>query len=343
MMRLYPLFILMFLACSQVKAQVVLGTNTLPKPTDEFDFTAFSGYEDTLSFQTNGEDVEWNFSSFNITNTVTENYLDPNGTELIDSFPETNIAFELGPFAAAGLRTDTTLEVIGIFASGFAGFEVDAAVNFDDNYLVQRRPMVFGDSYEDDYNIEIGISAAELGLDSLEIGFPGAILDSVKIQTQNSYVEEAVGWGLANIEGSAHEVLKVLRTETSNTNIEIGLLVFDQPLWLNATELFPDAEEFAGEQSFVTHRFLEPDTKWALAEFRVNRFPDTLGVEQVSVTGRIRGDILSSIKPELNISESLLVLPNPIENSFIIKADGVISTSPATAIIYNLKGQRVSG
>jgi len=333
-------FFLVLLISHSSSAQITIEAITLPKEGDILLYQNFAGYEDTLAYQTNGEDVTWEIGKLDIVGNSEETYSDIADTDLVDSFPDANMVLELGGFQAAALRTANTVEVVGISTGGFGGFGIDAAIDFDDNYVVRQTPLTYGSQFDDSFEIIFTLAADLIpGLDSLDLGI-GGVLDSIRVTTNSSKSEEVIGWGTLNLWGQEKEVLKVEQIDNSETKLEVGVLVLGFPVWIDATE-FLGATGFGGVQSRYTYKFLAADLKTSVIEFTENRFQDTIGNNLITISGRVSGDIMSGTE-NLTFEEGLIsAFPNPTSDYIILRSDNVELTNADKVTIMDLHGRAV--
>ncbi len=327
-------------------AQITIGTVTLPKVGDILEYQNFNNYTDTVAHRMSGEDRTWVFEGMDIVGRQEEAYRDIEGTALADSFPEANLLLDFGGFEAAGLRTMNTVELVGISTDDF-GLGIGAAVNLDENFVIARRPLAYGDSSSDNFNASVTFSTDLIpNIDSFEIPIPGASLDSLRVVTSIARTDEVIGWGTATVFNETKEVLQMRRTETTSNSFEIGLLFLGQPLWLPADELLallggggggtdPGIPALGGEQMTTSYLFFTDDLKTSVIEFSENTTLDSLGaVIDIQITGRISGDITSANK-ELSFDDGgYRVYPNPANNYLDIECNLTIRD----VNIYNMNG-----
>lgn len=313
--------VLAILLSSSMYAQITVEGNTLPKVGDVLQYQDFRGYEDTLAYQADGADVRWDIGRLNVTGTTEELYSDISGTPLADSFPEANMLLELGGFQAAATRSTNSIEIIGISTEGFGGFGIDAAIEFANNYTLRQTPLTYGSAFDDSFEVIFTLPANLIpGLDSLDFGIAGAVLDSIRVTTNISKSEEVVAWGTLSLWGTEKEVLKVKQIDNNETGIEIGLSVFGFPLWIDASAFLGDTG-FGGAQSLVTYKFLSADLQTSVLEFTENRFQDTLGINFLTISGRASADIMSGTENLSFDKGSLSLFPNPSQDLITISSD----------------------
>jgi hypothetical protein len=338
-MKTYIALIVMLIPVS-LCAQITVTAESLPDIGDELEFTIFSNFEDTLEYRKSGADVEWNFDSFNPVTGQVESYLDIAGTALGDTFPEANMIVDIGLFQAAAERTDSTIAVVGIEVDMFGGIDVDTDINLEEPFRLRYTPFEFNDTIEDEFQIRSSLSAEVLPfLDSLDIGLPGAMIDSIRITLDITKREEAIGWGTVTIAGQEKEVLQILENNTTETVIEVGVTLFGAFVWLDVSDILGDmAGAFLDNQDTKTYKFMTADDKRPVIEFDETEAVDTAGVATLVVNGRTSAEFLTNINENI-INDSVILSPNPADQYIDISN---IDLQEITDIqIYNINGHRV--
>lgn len=344
-MRLITLILISLLSLT-LSGQITVENNTLPKVGDVLEYQVFNGFPDTLIYKTTGEDMNWVFEGFNVIGSETESYLTSEGTALGDTFPDANMILDFGGFEAAAIRTGNTIEMIGVDGGALAGgFGLETQVNLDDNFIVAQRPLNFGDSYEDEFDITITVGSDMIPfIDSL--GLP-ITPDSLRLSISNELREEVVGWGQATIFGQTREVLQVRSTFSTETEIEAGSLFLNTIIWLPVTDIIDGIlggmggfGGFGGPQDNISYRFLSNDATESFVEFDENRIPDSTGVfSGLNVSGRISGQIISSTDNIISEASEYILFPNPANNSFQLQNQNRVEV--VNVNIFNLQGQNV--
>lgn len=330
-------------------SQITIIEATLPKVGDVFEYQNFVDYPNTTDYSQSGENISWQFEGFDIVRNSTENYDDISNSPLADSFPDANMLLNFGGFEAAGLRTATTLELVGINVGAFGGFEINASATLSQPFVLATRPLNYGDETNEFLDIAVSFATADIpGLDSLELPIPGATLDSVRVITTIDRTEEVIGWGSATVFSETSEVLQIKQTDITNTSIEIGVTAFGFPVWLPADDLLAGlggggfGMGFGEDQEMTTYLFLSNDLKTSVAEFTENEVLDTLGnVIAVNVNGRISGDIISHTREESFISGGYYLYPNPSTDHIRI-ANRNNTRERLQVELYNVHGQKLN-
>jgi hypothetical protein len=319
--------------------QVTVTSMSLPDIGDELDYTIFAEYQDTVSYRISGENMEWTFDGFNTVNTQTEVYTDISTTALADSFPNANMLLEFGGFESAALKTDTSLALVGVIVEGLGGLGVEFNVDLDEPFRLRTAPFEYGDVIEDEFSVIVSFSASIIpGIDSFDIGVPGTTIDSIRITTDISKKEEAIGWGTLNMLGLQKEVLQIKEDNNTNTIIELGVTAFGTMLWINAAALLGDmVDAFGGNQTTTTYKFLTANDKRSVIEFDESRVIDTSDISTLVVNGRTSAEFLSSTA-DLSLNQSAFTLyPNPATDLLHITTE--VGEDIESISIYNAAGQ----
>lgn len=321
--------------------QVIVNSMSLPDIGDELDYTIFSDYQDTMDYRASGEDMNWTFEGFNAVNAQTEVYTDISTTSFRDSFPDANMLLEFGGFESAAIRTDSSLAILGVIVEGLGGLGIELNVDLDEPFRLRTTPFEYGDVIEDNFEVAFSFSASIIpGLDSFDIGIPGATIDSLRFTTSISKREEAIGWGTLDMLGQQNEVLQIQENSNTSTTIEVGVNAFGNFLWLNAAAFLGDmVDAFGGNQNTVTYKFLTASDKRSVVEFSENRVQDTTGNNMLVVNGRTSADFLSNTDELLSDNIDIQISPNPASDR--IQITGSDLSDRAHVIIYNINGLRV--
>ncbi len=321
--------------------QVIVNSMSLPDIGDELDYTIFSDYQDTMDYRASGEDMNWTFEGFNAVNAQTEVYTDISTTSFRDSFPDANMLLEFGGFESAAIRTDSSLAILGVIVEGLGGLGIELNVDLDEPFRLRTTPFEYGDVIEDNFEVAFSFSASIIpGLDSFDIGIPGATIDSLRFTTSISKREEAIGWGTLDMLGQQNEVLQIQENSNTSTTIEVGVNAFGNFLWLNAAAFLGDmVDAFGGNQNTVTYKFLTASDKRSVVEFSENRVQDTTGNNMLVVNGRTSADYLSNTDELLSDNIDIQISPNPASDR--IQITGSDLSDRAHVIIYNINGLRV--
>ena len=343
-MRITIVLIAACLFTLNINAQVTIGEQTLPEPLDVLEYETFMDYQGNQTYRDQGEDLSWSFDGIELTGSVQESYAQPDSALQAD-FPEAEFSYDLVAFATAGIRTDSTLEIVGVGGADFIGFEFNAQT-FPDPFVLRSVPMSLGSSIEDRINLPFVIDAGIIpGLDSLELPIPGATLDSIRITSRIYKKETATAWGTLDFMGVEQEVLKVEQIDSTDFAIDIGLGVFGQIIWLDASlflgALGGDPGDMGGigggPQGTLTYKFLSPESKLSILEFTELTGQDTSGMDFTTVNGRVGVGLLNTISEPGRESDYSLY-PNPVINKLYLQSEGQVEVQAVSAFIVDFQG-----
>lgn len=332
-------FILFLLTSTALIGQITLGKETLPDFDEELEYFFFEDYGDD-GFKASGENVEWTFSDFNRLGQDTERYADINSTIYADTFPDANMIVSVGPFEAAATRSDEGISITGLTDIGFGGFSTGGAQDVDP-FALRQVPMTYGDTFQDEFDIEITISASLLpGIDSIPVPIPGATIDSIRVTISTFKEETATGWGTLDLEGEEYDVLKVNQLDSTGVKIEVLAVLFGTQLWIDAGPFLGDmAADFGlGNQSTLTHKFVSAEHKFSLVEFIETEELDTLGVV---IGTQINGRLGVAARP---VATQEVALPTAQPKLYPIPASDILyihsdDSQLVHTHIYTLQGQ----
>lgn len=345
-MRSLLLSLLMLLGF-QAFGQVTIDVNTLPEVGDVLEFRSFANFEGDSTYRDSGENLSWSFDEFMITGNTEISYPGISGG-LDTIFPEATLTLNVGGFGAAGIRTDSTIEVIGVGGGQLMGFDFNPQ-RFPEPFVEIQRPLNFGDSYEDSVDLPFSLPSSAVGLDSLEI--PLATIDSIRIVSQLFKSETVDAWGNLSVWDNDFPVLKVTRLDSFELGIEIGITpIFGGFQWLSLEDLIPllgglggvDIDSLAGPgfgqpMGSTTYSFFTPDRKEAILEFQENEFTPPMGGEPIrTVSGLISADVTSSLDDFEN-GPTLTLAPNPVTDRLILTTE---ATGPFNSLqVIDLQGK----
>ena len=314
MRKIYTLIMVVMVMVPSL-AQVTIDINTLPEAGDALTFRPFTGFEGDTTYRWQGENLEWRFDGISTMGEGEERFIEPDSS-LLALYPSANIVLQQNGLVSAGIKTDSSLTLIGVGDTDFFGFSFDARP-YTSPYVIMERPIAFGDGFADESSLPFTLAGNEIpGIDSL--GLP-IIPDSVRVTTFLSRQENATAWGQLDIDDDSYEVLKVEQIDSFRVGIDVLVPFLG---WVDFAELLdvlggggegPDLGAFGltGPMGTTTYRFLAPDLKQPVLEFVENSFTDdSTGVVTTFVNGRISSDVMSSTEPLVE-SSTLLLYPNP--------------------------------
>jgi len=325
-------------------AQIEVGVETLPEAGDILEYVTFDYTGDTLSYRQEGEAQVWVFSEFEFTGEEQDTFRDIANTEYVDSFPNADLMFNTIGFQAAAKRNTNSIELLGIVSPEIDFLDLSGISLFDSPFDYRRAPINFGDSFEDDARLFFQFSAEVIpGVDSLELPIPGATLDSIRFVVEISKKETTVGWGTMELDATEHEVLMIKQEDNFENTLEVGLNLFDNIVWFDASEFFGaggDTGLGLGFNSTITYKYLNADSKESIIEFSEQRTVDTLGVSSLAVSGRIAEGFVTEVNEIVLQVENFKISPNPSEGLIQVICDSDVIIQP-NLTIRNMKGEKI--
>jgi len=313
-----------------LQAQVTIDETTLPEVGDVLSYRTFEDYQGDDSYTQTGADLSWTFNDFNITGDFDETY-----TAIEDSlgmlFPSANIQFGLQGFQSAGVITSNSVELIGVGGGNIAGFEFNTQ-QFPSPFVLIKRPMNFGDSYEERVGLPFALPSSAVGLDSLDIPFVS--IDSIRIVTDLYKQETVDAWGNLSVLGNDYPVLKVTQQDSFAFLIDVGLTALGSFSWISLPDLLEqfgpilgedlDVDAFIGflpePQGTTSYVFYTPGSKRAILQFEETQAisPIDSTMTTTIVNGSLSAEVLSSID-DLDNSFDIDITPNPASELIYIK------------------------
>ena len=350
-MRCLLLSFILFLGF-QAKGQVTIDVNTLPEVGDGFDFRTFSNFEGDTTYRETGANLSWSFDDFDLDGNFVESFsaITP---ELAGSFPDGEITINFAGFQAAAIRTDSTLEVIGVGGGGLMGIDFNAQ-RFPDPFVEIQRPLNFGDTFEDSVDLPFVIPADSIpGLDSIMV--PGVSLDSIRVTSRFFKRETADAWGDLSVFGNDFQVLKVTRQDSFELDLELGLTTLFGFSFLTIQEVLDlldllgigdiDIEGFVGPgfgqaMGTETYTFYTPDNPQALLEFTESTFTLPMGGDPVfTVNGLVNLDIVPTSVSDFEEGPAISLSPNPVSDRLLITTEE--SNSFQSLQVFDIQGKEM--
>jgi hypothetical protein len=326
-MKIFASTILLILVTVCGYSQITVQPESLPDIGDILLYRQFTGFDDTSAYRASGENQLWVLDSFNLTGNVEESYLDINGTSIGDTFPEANMLVSLLIFEAAAIRTDSSIDIIGVLPGDFSGFGVETNPVFSEPFAIRKTPFQYGDMIEDELSFQIQFPSSLIpGLDTIEIPF--ASLDSIRVTITISKSEEATAWGDLEFDDQIFDVLQIKQMEATNTLFEAGLSTLLGFVWVDATQFIGDIASTFNQQS-TTYKFVTADSKVSIIEFRETLIQDTI----LNVTGRIGEEVISGLSDPISRGLNFSVYPNPSDEYIIIRSKNNQMTSTEVLIV----------
>jgi hypothetical protein len=203
--------------------------------------------------------------------------------------------------------TSTTFSVLGVSGGNLGGGGLPFATDliFTPPMVQLHAPLSFPGVFTGTSSFNIAIAVSDLPggiLDSL--GVPTGLFDSIRIKLsieRNDFVD---AYGTMTIPGGTYNVLRVKRTDNSNTRLEIHIPFLG---WQDVTDLL-GAGGF-GTDTTLTYNFLTNTAKEPIAVLTM----DSTGTVVQQVDYKDNG-IQSAIEPVISDRVGVVASPNPASN-----------------------------
>jgi len=256
-----------------------------------------------------GGPYNWDYSSLNPTTRSVESVQPAANGAHFATFPNAELVSINGVGAETYFDVSaTTFAVLGVSGGNLGGGGLPFATDliFTPPLVQLHAPLSFPNVFTGTSSFNVAIAVADLPggiLDSL--GVPTGLFDSIRIKLtieRNDFVD---AYGTMTIPGGNYNVLRVKRTDNSNTRLEIHIPFLG---WQDVTDLL-GAGGF-GTDTTLTYNFLTNTAKEPIAVLTM----DSTGTVVQQVDYKDNG-IANAVEPVLNDGPALTVSPNPVSNS----------------------------
>ena len=184
MKQLIFFFALLLTSCI-LRAQVVLYDSLWPEPGTSI-YIRIVDDPTSIHFAHSGENVNWDFTSLVSSSQDTIAYVDPANTPYFGSFPQSNLAINLGPSEIVYLQNDESVsQLVGII--GDPGIGTPMAIPINPALELFQFPYTYGDSI---------LSTAQASILGTGAMFGQPALDSMKVVSTIITQRKVMAWGL---------------------------------------------------------------------------------------------------------------------------------------------------
>lgn len=273
--------------------------------------TAFS----TLDYGTPGSNKSWDFSNLGTTGTRSEVYQPASNGKLASRFPTADAVLIQGINEQYFKFYQDRAELLGTGTTGGGPVPGLGGANvFPKPVVVQKFPENYQDELMYTTSNSVALPSSILP-DSLLNTLP-LKPDSFKIIFSQLYQKKADAWGVLKLPAKSWNVLREIRTVTTQTRVEAKVPILG---WLDVTNLAAGVfGNLFGNINSTSYAFVSNETKGAVAVVNV----DTLG-NVLSVSYKPDDQTLTKVEVA-SASESLYIYPNPASNRLQIA--GALST-----------------
>jgi hypothetical protein len=204
-------------------------------------------------------------------------------------------------------KTTTKLEFMGFAGSSQQTFNLQVVTKYTPHVVERYAPLNFFDVNQQTSNLTLPLSTDGLP-DSLFQGAP-FIPDSIRIRLSTNRLEIVDGWGNCQIPGGDYPVLRVKRTDYTNTALDVKIPFLG---WQDLSTLLGGGGgggqlgNFLGTDTTVTYRFLSGTQKEEIAVATMSN--DLTTVESVRYKDNAIVDTDETLAPG---TPSVSAYPNP--------------------------------
>lgn len=290
--------------------------------------TAFS----TLDYGTPGSNKSWDFSKLGTTGTRSEVYHPASIGKLASRFPTADAVLVQGINEQYFKFYQDRAELLGTGTTGGGPVPGLGGANvFPKPVVVQKFPENYQDELMYTTSNSVALPSSILP-DSLLNTLP-LKPDSFKIIFSQLYQKKADAWGVLKLPAKSWNVLRELRTVTTQTRVEAKVPILG---WLDVTNLAAGVfGNLFGNINSTSYAFVSNETKGAVAVVNV----DTLG-NVLSVSYKPDDQTLTKIEVA-STSESLHIYPNPASSRLQIAGDANSTNHPSSYTLMDSHGKEL--
>lgn len=309
MRRILTLLLVVMLTFRFAAAQAVLDSTMAPA----FETTILSVYLDDPSafvFDKTGEDLIWDFTPYDASDTDTVYYDDPANTPYFDEFPDASLAVFQDDESIGYIRNTADLyELLGA-----------AALIEDSVYLLEFDPPTILIDFPYTYGSTIYDTTEFIITDSGEVfGFPA--IDSVKYKVSIINDRLVQAWGTLILPNASYEGTLLEKSITTQIDSLWMKVPFFGWIPMGDPEIYTDSA-FRWLTNVVLHPY---------AELYYNE-------GEVGSVSYFFDHTVSAPAMVIKDAPAVHLFPNPVQNDFTVQA---VFSHDAEIIIYDMTGKTV--
>lgn len=229
--------------------------------------------------------------------------------------------------------SNTEFRALGYSGSDPGGFGLQVVARFNPPFVERYAPLAFFDNNIQESFLSLPFSTDQLP-DSLFSGLPIAP-DSIRVRITTNRAELVDSYGTMKIPGGEYDVLRLKRTEISNTALDIHIPFVG---WLDISA-FGGGQfgEFLGADTTITHRFFADGVKEEIAVLTLNNAAN----EVQHIRYKYNGVVSAPESPEdAPGNAGVFAFPNPAVEW--VRFDCVnLPPDEYTLKIFNIVGKQV--
>lgn len=300
MKSIITLFLISFLATSQILAQISVGANTIPGPGDSL-ITCTDNLPVNLNLIGSGGPYTWDFRGLQAPfarRVIVQGAAKADlPVELMDASFVTEFP-SLGSTGYFRSRSDR-LELIGISGAAPEGLDLDAVIRFDPPAVERWVPLNYRDNRDQSYSYSFAFPASVL---------PSQIVDSLPIQPDSFRLSVQIernydvdAWGEMLLPDGTYSVLREKRTELRKFKLEAYFPVL---MWVTLSNDLIPVGTFGPEKQ-VSYHFFSDRVKETVAIVSVDSLDRPIAVEYKS-----KG-VITDVRDNTNLRPGVIAYPNP--------------------------------
>ncbi len=315
-----------------LKAQITITNATFPVAGDTLK-TATDLSPEGVIISAAGGPFTLDYTTLQADNQTTTFFRTASEGMAFGSYPNAELVVILD----AGAETYYDVSATAFSNLGFSGAEILTGLPLDANLkfvppLKERQAPI---DYPSLLNSETALSIA-IPLDDLpdgildSFGIPSGLIDSVGVQLTTSRADFTDAFGTLSIPGGTYDVLRIKRTDYSNTRLRVYNSLFG---WQDVTDLFP-VPGF-GQDTTISYHYVNNTEKEPIAVVTM----DSTGMMPMVVEFKDNG-VTSHTADEGARWSDIRVYPNPVVDRMTISFERPISETLSVQI-YDATGRLV--
>lgn len=306
-----------------VTGQITITDATFPAAGDTLK-TATDNSPEGIVITGAGGPFSWDYSTLNADAKLATPFRPAAEGMAFSSYPNAELVVILDAGAETYYDvTSTAFSNLGLSGSEIlSGFPLDADLKFTPPLKERVAPLSYPAVNNSESSLTIAIPLSALPGDLLDsLGIPSGFIDSIGVKLTITRTDFVDAFGTLTIPGGAYDVLRLKRTDYSNTRLEVYNSLLG---WQDVTDLFP-IDGF-GQDTSISYQFLNDTEKEPIAVVTM----DSSGLTPAFVDFKDNG-VISALKDLTVTLSDVRVYPNPVSDLT------TISFKPEPAERYTLR------
>lgn len=250
-------------------AQITVTSATFPNAGDTLRFATSTDVSGNASALTpSGASQLWDFSDLQADSESETVFVAASSALNSMEFPTADLAVIGGQGESFFHKTNNLVEFLGYAGGDPANLGVQVAAHYSPALVERRAPLNFFDVNTQNSALTLPFSTENLP-DTLFTGAP-FVPDSIRVRISTERLDIVDGWGTCFIPGGEYDVLRLKRSEYTNTAVDILVPVLG---WVDLSSLVPNGGGFGaflGTDTTNTYRFYSGTEKEEIAVVTAN-------------------------------------------------------------------------